>query len=112
MLSYSASRPSKNHARFLTIWPGERESRDKLVEAQSIDLVKGRDEVRGIEAELVVSHAGVKRDDAAGGLAELNGIASCLRGSAERTASGLARMARTPLTGDRISNPSSRSSAA
>ena len=46
--------------------PGEGEAGNELVEAHAVDLAKGRDEVGGVEAELVVAHAGVERYDAAG----------------------------------------------
>src|SRR6185437_4968635 len=55
--------------------PGKCEARDQFIEAQAVDLVKGGNEVGGVEAKSVVSHAGVEGDDSAGGAAVLDGIA-------------------------------------
>ena len=54
---------------------GKGEARNELVEANSVQIAKRRNEVCGVEAELVVAHAGIEGDDSAGGAAELDGVA-------------------------------------
>src|SRR6185437_5599126 len=55
--------------------PRKREARNQFIEAQAVDLVKGRNEVGGVEAKIVIAHAGVVGDDSSGGATVLDGVA-------------------------------------
>ena len=54
---------------------GEGEARKELVETPSMLVLDGRDEVRGEEAEVIVSDSGVEIENAAGAFAVLRGLA-------------------------------------
>ena len=53
---------------------GKRESRHELVEADSVQFAEGWNEIRRVEAELVVAHAGRESQHASRGAAVLHGI--------------------------------------
>ena len=58
--------------------PGNRDPGNELVEAQPVALAKRGQKICGVEAELVVAHAGIESYDAPGSFAELNRVAGGL----------------------------------